>query len=802
MLRNYLLVAWRNLRKRVGPTVINVGGLAAGLAACLLIGLWVERELSYDDFHPAADRIYRVALDGMVQDRRVRKPVAPVRMAETLTRTVPEVEEATRFDVQRSVALTTGSTSLTENTVVQADSLFFDVFGGFELRHGTPATALDEPGRVVLSASTAARLFGRTDVVGESVELRGKTVRVTGVMADVPEASHFHFQVVQRVDFAGVDRSWANASWHTYAKLVPGASEGALQAALDDIVRTHVAPRLRTALGLDVGPTESEGAWYRHFAQPLTDIHLHSHMETELEANGSATTVYAFVAIGLFILLIACINFMNLITARAGERATEVGMRKALGAGRRQLMGQFFGETLLTTAAATGLALPIAAGVLPFFNDVAGTHFGPGAFLRPTVLVGLLGLVAVVGLLAGAYPAVVLSRLGPASALMAGEGHTAGRSAQRLRKGLVVVQFAISVAMIVGALVTWEQFDYIQSKRLGLQKERVVTIENADELHPRQAAFVDRLRRTEGVEAVAVGEELFANITSTTYAPADGPSGASRVFNRIEIGTGFVEAMGIDLVRGRSFDPARSADSMGVLINQAAADAFGWEDPVGRRLEGAGEARPVYTVIGVTDNFHYQSMKRRVEPLVLPLRDDSRLDHLYVRLTPDAPSETLDVLAAQWSDAAPQYPFQYRFLDRTYDQLHRDVRRAGTLFGLLAGLAVAIAGLGLFGLATYTVQRRRKEIGIRKALGATAPQVVGLLSRQFLTLVGIGALIALPLAYWGMEQWLQGFAYRTTVGAGVLAGGVVLAGAVAFLAIGYHALQAARLDPATTLRDE
>ena len=799
MLRNYLQIAWRTLRKQIGPTLINVIGLAVGLAACLLIGLWVDQEWSYDEFHPEADRIYRVALDAKAQDRRVRKPVSPMRMAETLTRTASHVDVATRFDLDHSVALTVDGTSLTENKVVEADSSFFDVFGGFEMLHGAPGTALDSPDSIVLTASTADRLFGQTNVVGKTLEIYGETARITGVMADVPEASHFHFQAVLRV-VESVDRPWTNSSWYTYAKLVPGASQNAFEAALDDIVREHVVPRLKKALGLDMSPANVEGMWYHHFAQPLTSIHLHSHMETELEANGSATTVYAFLAIGLLILLIACINFMNLVTARAGERATEVGMRKALGAGRGQLMGQFFGETLLTTAAATLLALLIATLVLPLFNDVAGTSFGPGTILQPTVLIGLLALVAVVGLLAGTYPAIVLSRFAPTTALKAGESHTAGRQEQRLRQGLVVVQFAISVALIAGTLVVQEQFDYIQSKRLGLQKERVVTIENADELYPQQAAFIDRLRRIEGVTTAEVAEGLFTDVATWTYAPADGSSDESRVFNQIGVGADFVDAMGIDLVRGRSFDSSRPADSSAVLINRAAAEALGWDDPVGHQLERTDG--PVLTVIGVTEDFHYQSMHQHVEPLVLPLRKEYWLDYLYVRLAPGSTSETLATLETLWSDAAPQLPFQYRFLDQTYDHLHRHVQRAGTLFTLFAGLAVVIACLGLFGLATYSVQRRRKEIGIRKALGATAPQIVGLLSKQFLALVGVGTLIALPVAYWAMEQWLQGFAYRTTIGVGVVGGSIALAMVVAFGAISYHAQQAARTDPATTLRDE
>ena len=801
MLQNYVLVAWRNLRSRVGPTAINVVGLAVGLAACLLIGLWVQHEFSYDDFHPDADRIYRLASDVKLQDRALQKADAPAPLASVVENEIPEVVAATHFRHREAVTIQRRGQAFADRSVVYADSTFFNVFGGFELLRGSPETALDGTNALVLTASTAETIFGRLDVVGETLEIDGEAWRVTGVMADVPNTSHMRFQAVGTLQVPpDFNDNWTGLITYTYVKLTEGASLPAFEQKLKASTREYIAPQIEEGLGVSFEKFLEQGSRWGFFAQPLTSIHLHSTLGEEIEANGSITTVYVFGAIGLFILLIACINFVNLVTARAAERATEVGMRKALGAARPQLLGQFFGEAILTTAAAAVLAAIIAGLVLPVFNDLAGTRFGLGAFLEPTVLLGLLGLVAVVGLVAGSYPAVILSRFAPAEALKSGQSHTSSQQGRRLRQGLVVFQFAISIALIVGTLVAGEQFAYVQSKRLGLEKEQVVAVEEAGALGERQASFVRRLQQAPGVVASGAGGGLFTRrVPEQGFVPDQQPDRTVQPLKELTIGVGFVETLGIDVVAGRTFESGRPSDSTAVLINETAAQTLGWDDPLGHTLAEPGDSVS-YEVIGVVGDFHFQSMRDRIRPLALFLGDTPK--SVYARLAPGSTSEALSDLEGLWSQAAPQRPFQYSFLDQTYDQLHRDVQRASTLFMLFAGLAVIIACLGLFGLATYTVQRRRKEIGIRKALGATATQVVGLLSKQFLTLVGVGAGIALPLAYWAMAQWLQGFAYRTTVGVGVLTGAALLAGLIAFLAIGYHALQAARLDPATTLRDE
>jgi putative ABC transport system permease protein len=801
MLDSYLRVAWRALRKRIGPTVINVFGLAIGLAACLLIGLWIQHELRYDDFHPDAERTYRVAIDTEAGGNAIYAPQTPVPLKAALRRDVPEVEAVTQFRDDQAAVLRRGDQAFTDNTVVYADSTFLDVFGGFALRHGDREAALDGAGALVLTPSTAERLFGRVNAVGESVQLAGETRQVTGIVDELPETSHLQFDAIASyTSVPPVFRdNWTGFRFYTYTRLNPNASQAAFEAKLSEIATQYGAADVHESFGFPM-----EEISYSFFAEPLTDIHLYSDFNS-VDAGGSITTVYVFAAIGLFILMIACINFMNLATARASERATEVGMRKALGARRPQLMGQFFGEAVLTTAAATVLALAAAAGTLPLFNDIAGTNFGLGAFLQPTIVVGALLLVAVVGLVSGSYPAIALSRFMPAKVLRAGGPQSTGGADQRFRQGLVVFQFAISIALIAGTLVAQQQFDYIQTKRLGLDTERVVEIERARDLGARQDAFVDRVRRMPGVTAASAGGGLFGGTSGNAFWPADSSSTASQVLRFFAVGPRFTETMDIEVAVGRSFDPARPADSSAVLLNRAAVAAYGFDAPLDQQITPGDSVR--FDVIGVVDNFHFQSMRQEVAPAALFLGspfDDTPPNSVYARLAagPD-PSETLSTIRSAWTGmAGASAPFQYSFLDQTYDELHRDVQRAGTLFSLFAGLAVVIACLGLFGLATYTVQRRRKEIGIRKALGATVTQIVGLLSKQFLALVGAGALIALPVAYWGLERWLQDFAYRTSVGPGVLGSAAGLAALVALLAISYHALRAARLNPATTLQEE
>ncbi len=801
MLRNYLKIAYRALRSRPGVTTINVLGLAVGIAACLLIGLWIKHELSYDDFHPDAEDTYRITAKVKTGDMDLEAPLSAGAMAPTLANEFSSTDAATRLGTTASTTVRVGGRSFRQSQILTADSSFFDVFGGFTLRRGDRATALDGNDAVVLTPPAAQRYFGDKNPVGKTLEIGGSTRRVTGVLDPVPSASHLQFQLLVAQDLPKRRTTrWTANNFYTYVRLADGTDPSAFDRRLDQYVRAEVIPQLGKVLGMSMEKRLAQGAEYQYNLQPLTDIYLHADSSYEVGPTGSLAIVYVFMAVGFLILLIACINFMNLATARAEERATEVGIRKAVGAGRPQLAGQFLGEAVLTTAAAFGLALGLAFLARPVFTQLSGVPLSLGDLLNGPVLLALgVGILAV-GALAGSYPAFVLARFDPSEVLTVNQRHGSGGGSTWVRRGLVVGQFVVSIALIAGTLVVWQQYDYIQTKRLGLDEERVVVLNPGESLVDRQDTFLKRARRLPGVVEASGGDPLFGLITKTTYAPADASPDAATGMSAINVGPRFVETMGIDVTQGRSFDPGRAADSSAVLLNRAAAKAFGWSPraAVGRMVSERGGS-PL-KVIGVVDNFHYQSLRRQVQPLVLRLDETGR--RMFVRLEAGDPEPALDRLRDLWSEAGANGPFQYTFLDQDFAQLHRSTRQAGQLLGLFSGLAIFVACLGLFGLATYTVQRRKKEIGIRKAMGATASQVVGLVSRQFVGLVAAAFVVAAPLAYIGMTRWLNRFAYQTSVGMGVLAGagGAVLL--VALLTVSYHALRAARTDPATTLRDE
>jgi len=800
MLSNYLTTALRSLQKRPSVTVLNIAGLALGLAACLLIGLWVEQELSYDEFHPEADTIARIVFDGQLGDQRLQGPLSPAPLAPALVRDYPDVETATRFLVRDDVSAQLGDRTLAVGRVLQADTAFFDVFAGFHLVTGDRATALRETDAVVVTQALAQQAFGTADALGRTLTVDGTVRRVTGVLGESPGPSHLGADAITPVRISErMNQTWVANNYYTYAELRPGTSIDAFESNLQKVVDTYAGPQFKGAIGMELDVFRERGGRWAYSLQPLTDIHLDADSEYEIQAGGDRETVYAFLAIGGFILLIACINFMNLATARSAERATEVGMRKALGAGERHLRRQFLGEALATTVLAGGIAFGLASGALPIFNQVAGTSLGLDDLTTPLGLLAIGGGTIVVGLIAGSYPAFVLSRFAPSVVLKSSGRTTSGGHGSWLRRGLVVLQFALSIGLIAATLVIDQQFDYIQQKNLGLDKERVVSLPNAERLGDRQADFIRRIEQSARVMRASAAEPVFSNQTSSTgFRPDDAEDPIA--FNYIDASAGFLETMGMTLVAGRTFDPSRPADSSAVLINRTAAERLGWDHPGGHTLDETGDSEGSFPVIGIVEDFHYQSMRQRVQPLVIRL--EAGHPTVYARLAPGDPSVAIAELRNAWSNAVTDAPFEYAFLDQTFAEQHRSTQRAGRLFSGFTGLALLIACLGLFGLAAYTAERRTKEIGIRKALGATATQVISLISKDFVQLVAIAFVVSAPLAYFAMSHWLQRFAYRVDLGVGVflLAGGAALL--VALGTVSTQAFRAARVDPATTLQDE
>ena len=804
MLRNYLTIALRTLRRNLGYTAINLTGLAVGMAACLVMGLYVRHELSYDDFHPASERIVRVVEHVEAGERSRSRLMHSARLAPALNRALPDVEQAVRISQRwgEGILVQRGENAFYEDRFFFADSAFFDVFGGFELQRGDPTTALAEPFSVVLTEQAARKYFGDANPIGQTIQAKGYNqihdLTVTGVADNPPPTSHVQFDLLVsfgtlRATMPSPDDldSWRHIAHYTYARLNADARARTLEQALPAFVRAQ--------RGASPGPQDVTTTYE---LQPITDIHLHSNYDRELSANSDIRYVYIFGTLALLILAVAVINYVNLATAQAVRRAREVGVRKTVGAQRRQLTRQFLGESALLCTAALGGALVLARLALPVFNDLTGLSLGAEAFDAQILLAVLMGGVAV-ALVAGAYPAFYLSAFRPVKVIT---GRVqAGPAGSRFRKGLVVVQFAVAAALIASTLLIRQQLQHMQTKRLGLNEERVVSVHTRHALFGQYDAFKQQLLQQAGVSGVTATSVQLP--TTRTLDMSLAPEGIDReawtretdiTINMLQVDEDFRSVMEIPLVAGRDLTEAtRSDEHLPVLINETAARVLGWDDPVGKTFQGF---RPAPRVVGVVEDFHYQTLRQRIQPLVI-MENTYAPRYVMARVQPGDLTGTLDALQAQWARVSDA-PFAYTFMDRRFDQVYRAERRMANAFQVFAGLAVFIACLGLLGLAAYAAERRTKEIGIRKALGASVAHIVALLSKDVLALVALACGIAVPVAYLAMERWLEDFAYRIDVSGWMFVAASAIAVGIALLTISYQAIQAARTDPATALRTE
>ena len=794
MFKNHLKIAYRTLRRRPGYTFINVFGLAVGLACCVLIGLFVRDELAYDRFHENADRVYRVATDSKVSGSPTTHYAATGRqVGPTLREEYPEVESAARLTGE-TFKLRRGGQYVYERGFY-AEPAFFDVFT-FPLLHGDTRTALTEPYSLVLTERAAQKHFGRADVVGQALTVDDSlTFTVTGVMADVPEHSHLQFDFLASFSTHTERRSggswdWTNFWWPTYVLLREDADAEAFEAKIAGLVTQRFGDEMA-----DVGYE------IRLVLEPLARIYLHSGREGALGPTGDVRYVYVFAAIALFILLIACINFVNLATARSVERAKEVGVRKVVGSSQGGLVRQFLSEAVLLTSVALVLAVVIVVLALPLLNSISGKDLTLAVLAEPPVILGGVLLALIVGVLAGLYPAATFARFRPAEVLKGGFG--TGRRGVRLRQGLVVVQFALSILLIVGTLVVYRQLDFMQAQRLGFDKEQVLVLN----LPSREAAENVETVKGAFTEQAGIGQATAAsNMPGSpqgiwTMHPEGFPEGESRAMDVIFTDFNYVETMGLEVVAGRDLSTAFGTDSAATLINETGLERIGWmsEEALGKTIAfGNGQE---LTVVGVVRDYHHTAPKNPVEPILLtPVWP--YYQNVALRLQTSDVRGALAQAEGTWRQLFPDYAFDYFFLDARYNEQYRAERRLGTLFGLFAGLAILIACLGLFGLAAYVTAQRTKEIGVRKVLGASVTSIVALLSKDFLGLVAVAFVIAVPVAWWAMRRWLEGFASRVDLGLGVFLLAGALALVIALATVSYHALRAATADPVKSLRYE
>lgn len=799
MLRNYIKTAWRSLRKQRAFSVINVAGLAIGMATCLLIGLFVFDEWSYDRFHEHADRIVRVVFRGTVPGGELNEAHVMPPVAGTLKAEFPEVADATRLRRAGKPFFTVEGRLFYGEEMAFADTNFFRMFT-FPMLYGDPRTALTEPNALVITRETALNYFGQENALGKTIGIKGENTiyKVTGVIEDIPHNSHLLFDMFASMEgfpSAGSD-SWLESEFFTYLELREGVAPKVLEAKLPQAVEKYMGPQILEAFGMNYTAFRQAGNHIGLYLQPLTDIHLYSDFAYDLSAPGDIRYVYIFGAIAVFMLLIAGINFMNLSTAGASQRAREVGVRKVLGSSRRSLAGQFLVESILLALIALLAATGLTVAGLPVFNHLSGKALTFGFSGHWWVLPALLLFGLGAGVLAGSYPAFFLSSFRPVTVLR-GKLST-GKSGLGLRSGLVIFQFFISIALIFSTVVVYTQLHYIQHKKLGYDKEQVLILQTWP-LGKNEASFRRQLLQDARIVSVSNSAYVPAGATGNNnffVHPGEDPSRWIKTL-RYDVDDSYIPALGIEILAGRNFSETHSTDSLAVIINETAARSFGWDDEALDKTLVGGDNKALH-VIGVVKDFHFRSLHEPITPLVMVLSENS--GNLIVKTRPGVLPGLLQTIEAEYASYDPDLPLSFSFLDQRVENTYRSEQNTGRILGVFAGLTIFVSCLGLFGLATFATGRRTKEIGIRKVLGASAAGIVRMLSGDFIRLVLIAFVISAPVAGYVMNRWLQDFAYRIEIGWWMFALAGLLAAAIALLTVSFQSVKAALANPVKSLR--
>ena len=788
MLKNYLKTAFRSLKRRKSYTLINVVGLAVGIACTIMILLWVLDELSYDRFHEKAERLYRVEEDQNYSGRTFRVVVTPPAAAPAFEADVPEVVRATRYMGTGNLLLRVGETSFPEDGVKIVDPAFLSMFS-FPLVAGDPATALATPKSLVLSETTAQKYFRDEDPMGQTVTINDQyELTVTGVLHDVPVNSSLQFDLLLSTEFlislGNQLDNWGGNSLQTYVELTPNQPVGPVNRKLTDLLHANLDTDTELVL------------------RPVTDIHLHTYIGFEQEA-GAVKYVYIFSVIALFVLLIACINFTNLVTARSADRAQEIGMRKAVGARRAHIALQFLGESLFLAVVAVLLGIGLVVLLLDPFNTLAGKDITLAALGRWDFVLGVLGVVVLTGLIAGSYPALFLSSFRPSQVLKG--GRASGMKRSLLRRVLVVTQFGLSIFLIIGTGIVYQQLHYMKNKNLGFEKDHLLYMGLRSELREAYPTLREEWERHPSIASVTASRMrptlIGSNAGGASWEGKDPEQDVLIGYSAVDYD--YVETLQIELVEGRSFSrdyPSDvTTDSMSAfIVNEEVADLMDKESVVGEQFSFLGRAGHI---VGVMKNFHFLPLQTEIGPLALYLHPPSA-NYAIVRVKPGNMEASLAYLRSTWEEVVPDYPFEYRFLDEDVDASVQSEARLGKLAGIFSGLAVLIACLGLLGLAAFTAETRTKEIGIRKVLGASVPGLIALLSKDFLKLVAVAFILAAPLAYLVMQRWLDDFAYRIDIPWWIFLLAGLAALGIALLTVSGQALRAALTDPIKSLRYE
>ncbi len=812
MLKNYLTVALRIIKRHKGFSIINIAGLSVGMAAALIIGLYVQHEMSFDRHHANADRIFRVCVRLGEENTHLSAFTVPP-MAAAMKDELPEVEETVRMSLwPRNYLIKSGEKAFLEKGIIFADGSVFKVFT-LPVVLGDPDTALKEPYTVALSQKTARKYFGSSNPLGQSLrfEDRGLDFKVTAVVEDCPATSHFQYEMIASLSSSATSRdaSWRGHTYFTYLRLKEGMDAARLEAKFPDFVRRHWGAQVEAETGMRFEELiQQDQDRYSYFLEPLTDIHLNPGLEVmdQLSIKGSWSTLYIFSTIAAIILLVACINFMNLSTARFVHRCKEVGVRKVLGSNRRQLVLQFLGESGLLAMLALGISLALTGLVLPSFGRLTQRQLSLAAFQDPRTWPLMLALAVLVGVIAGSYPAAFLSSFHPLRTIRGGRS---GNPRQHifLRRGLVVFQYVVTFCIIFGTLVVASQLRNLRHRDLGFDQEQVLVIHRASALGKQRDAFKQELLRYPEIFTICDTGTLPGRHYDPNGHRLEGrPASEESAIFTMYADSRLMELLGLSLLEGRNFSPDIPTDrTSAVIINETTAKEWGLEEPVGKRFHkefGDYQDGDFVTIIGVVKDFHFHSLHHRIQPMIIRPLSDREWAYTSIKLRSRDLPATLGQIEDTWKRFSGGQPFEYSFLDEDFFGLYQREQRTGTIFGVFAGVGVAIACLGLFGLISFTTERRIKEIGIRKVLGARVSGIMYLLSREVLLLVAAAVGIASPLAFYFMHRWLERFAFRIPIHPLMFLVTAAVTIGIAFLTIGYRALKAGLTNPAEALKHE
>jgi putative ABC transport system permease protein len=808
MLRNYLTIAMRHLRHNRVFSFLNVMGLAIGLACCILISLYVWSELHYDTYPVNADNIYRVEINLLANNGMETYPSVDVAVGQGMANVFPQIKAFTRFYPVGMGYWSYGNKVFKEDRKMAMADPNFLTFFSIHLTDGDAATALTGPDCIVISRDFAKKFFGQEEPVGKQLKSGTILLKVTGVMDDMPDESHFHYDA-----FIGMPEAlrtgrntWSNTDYWTYLLLDKGADPKKIEAGMPALVAKYVVPEVQHDMAVSRAEAQKSVNTFRFILQPLRDIHLHANSKYELEHNGDIQYAYIFSALAVFILLLACVNFTNLSTAIASKRGKEVGIRKVMGSLKGHLVAQFLTEATLLSLLALLVAIGLVVTLLPYFNQLSGKHFSWRSLVDYRPLAALILLALVTGICAGGYPAFFLSSFNVIRVLKGVLSPANGKSAP-LRSGLVVFQFFVSTSLIIATLIIYRQLHYMQDRKLGYDKDQVIYLQDTYTLGnlDTRRAFRQQLLEDNRVVNASLGDFIpgSGDMAGTLIYPKDKQTNG----NDMTIPAGiywidcdYIPTLGMKIIRGRNFSPDFPSDSGGAIINEAAVRDLGWTgiDPIGKTIIGSQRE---YKVVGVVADFNYVSLKQKIAPLMMTLSSWPGAGMIIKVKTRDMIGFLKD-LQARWRALNPQTPFSYYFLDDKFAALYSGEHKTAKLFGLFALLAIVIACLGLFGLAAFSAEQRAKEIGIRKVLGASVQQVLVLVTKEFLVLVGIAFLLAIPVTWWAMHSWLQDFAYRTSVSAWIFFVAGSATALIALLTVSSRALGAALANPVKVLRSE